>query len=76
LKVCSSRSPGFSSPFVSAITYSRAVAKPMPLLPPVIKAVLVSSFIFGVVIKFSFALPISSYSKICETGVESGRFSR
>jgi hypothetical protein len=48
----------------------------MALLPPVIKAVLVSSFIFGVMIKFSFALPISSYSKICETGVESGRFSR
>jgi hypothetical protein len=46
----------------------------MPLLPPVIKAVLVSSFIFGVVIELGFALPISSYSKICETGVESGRF--
>jgi hypothetical protein len=35
-------------------TNSRAVAKPMPLLPPVIKAVLVLSFMFGVVIEHQF----------------------
>jgi hypothetical protein len=60
-------------------TNSRAVAKPMPLLPPVIKAVLVSSFIFGVVIKFSFALPLSYLIEqsvllyvrdLCAAGVE------
>jgi hypothetical protein len=52
--------PSWSLPATRApsATNSRAVAKPMPLLPPVIKAVLVSSFIFGVVIEFGFALPI------------------
>jgi hypothetical protein len=35
-------------------TNSRAVANPMPLLPPVIKAVLVLSFMSGVVIEHQF----------------------
>ena len=46
-------------------TNSRAVANPMPLLPPVIKAVLVLSFMFGVVIEFSFALPLSYLIEQC-----------